>query len=88
MNCTLCKQEIELNQEATIRNDHVYHVCCAITFDKGETDDGYQNPCHTASCIPDGTFTISNQNYRSADLISILMTKMNILIAGINGIKY
>ena len=60
MNCNLCKKEIELNQEATIRNDHVYHVCCAITYDKGETDDGYQNPCHTASCIPDDTFTISN----------------------------
>ena len=43
MNCTLCKQEIELNQEATIRNDHVYHECCAITYDEGETDDGYQN---------------------------------------------
>ena len=61
MNCTLCKQEIELNQEATIRNGHVYHECCAITYDEGETDDGYQNKCHTASCIPDDTFTISNQ---------------------------
>ena len=41
MNCTLCKQEIELNQEAQIRNDHVYHECCAITFDQGETDDAF-----------------------------------------------
>ena len=60
MNCTLCKQEIELNQEVTIRNGHTYHECCAITYDEGETDDGYQNQCHTASCIPDDTFTISN----------------------------
>jgi len=36
MNCTLCKQEIELNQEAQIRNDHVYHEGCAITYDKDE----------------------------------------------------
>ena len=61
MNCTLCKQEIELNQEATIRNDHLYHQCCAMTYDKGETDDGYQNLCNTGSCNPDYTFTITNQ---------------------------
>jgi len=39
MNCTLCKQEIKLNQEVQIRNDHVYHECCAMTYDNGETDD-------------------------------------------------
>ena len=36
MNCTLCKQEIELNQEAEIRNNHAYHEYCAITYDKDE----------------------------------------------------
>jgi hypothetical protein len=25
-----------LNQEAQIRNDHVFHECCAITYDKDE----------------------------------------------------
>ena len=60
VNCTLCQQEIELNQKATIRNDHVYHECCAITYDKGETDDGYQNLCNTGSCNPNDTFTLSN----------------------------
>jgi hypothetical protein len=36
MNCNQCKQEIELNQEAQIRNDHVFHECCAMTYDKDE----------------------------------------------------
>jgi hypothetical protein len=34
MNCTLCKQEIE--SEPQIRNNHEYHECCAITYDKDE----------------------------------------------------
>ena len=34
MNCTLCKQEIKSDPQ--IRNDHVYHECCAITYDKDE----------------------------------------------------
>ena len=46
MNCTLCKQEIELNQEAQIRNDHVYHECCAMTYDKDEKVNSYNaNGC-------------------------------------------
>ena len=36
MNCTLCKQEIELNLEYQMRNDHAYHECCAMTYDKDE----------------------------------------------------
>ena len=39
MNCALCKQEIELDPQ--IRNDHVYHECCAMTYDKGETEDSF-----------------------------------------------
>ena len=60
MNCAYCKKEIELNQKVTIRNDHVYHECCAITYDKGETDDGYQNLCNIGICNPNDTFTPSN----------------------------
>ena len=60
MNCAHCKKEIELNQKVTIRNDHVYHECCAITIDKGETDDGYQNLCNIGICNPNDTFTLSN----------------------------
>jgi len=39
MNCTLCKTEIESDPQ--IRNDHAYHECCAITYDKGETEDSF-----------------------------------------------
>ena len=60
MNCAYCKKEIELNQKVAIRNDHVYHECCAITYDKGETDDGYQNLCKIGICNPTDTFTPSN----------------------------
>ena len=60
MNCTLCKQEIELKQKSTIRNNHAYHECCEITYDKGETDDVYQNLCNTGSCNPNDSFTFSN----------------------------
>ena len=34
MICTLCKTEIE--SEFQIRNDHSYHECCAMTYDKDE----------------------------------------------------
>ena len=41
-------------------DDHVYHECCAITYDKDETDDGYQNLCNIGICNPNDTFTLSN----------------------------
>ena len=36
MICALCKQEIELNLEYQIRNEHSYHERCAIIFDTDE----------------------------------------------------
>ena len=41
MNCTLCKQEIELKLGVQIRNGHTYHQSCAMTYDNGETDDAF-----------------------------------------------
>ena len=48
MICTLCKTEIE--SEPQIRNDHVYHECCAITYDKDEKTilTNYYNKLHNA----------------------------------------
>jgi hypothetical protein len=34
MICALCKTEIESDPQ--IRNEHSYHECCAMTFDKDE----------------------------------------------------
>jgi hypothetical protein len=46
MICTLCKQEIELNLEYQMRNDHAYHECCAMTYDKDEKVNSYHaNGC-------------------------------------------
>ena len=46
MNCTLCKQEIELNLEYQMRNDHAYHEGCAMTYDKDEKVNSYHaNGC-------------------------------------------
>jgi len=46
MNCALCKQEIKSNFQ--VRNDHVYHECCAITYDKDEKTilTNYYNKLH------------------------------------------
>jgi hypothetical protein len=44
----------------TVNQDPNIKTTIAITYDKGETDDGYQNLCNTGSCNPNDTFTLSN----------------------------